>query len=87
MNPNRDLLKKQKFNNVVEFKQSLVKEDRRFAKAFTSHLLRFALSRELTAGDSIAVEDIVDKTQEGNFKLKSLIREVVLSKSFYSTRQ
>ena len=78
-------MRKYKFDGVVRFKQSLVQEKRRFARAFTEHLLRFALARELSPADSIAVNAIVDKVETENFKLKSLIREVVLSDRFLQT--
>jgi hypothetical protein len=80
------LLRKYDFDGIVEFKSALIKEERRFAKAFTGHLLRFALSRELSLGDSLTVDSIVKKTAPDNFKLKSIIREVILSKSFSGTR-
>jgi hypothetical protein len=76
------LLRKYEFKNAIGFKESLVKEKKRFAKAFTGHLLRFALSRELTAVDSITLGDIVEKTEKDNFKMKLLIKEVILTKSF-----
>ena len=76
------LLKKYKFNNAVEFKEAVTKKQSRFAKAFTSHLLRFALSRELTAADSVVVDDIIAKAEADDFKLKSIIREVVRSRAF-----
>ena len=80
------LLRKYDFNGIVEFKSALIKEERRFAKAFTGHLLRFGLSRELHPGDSLAVDSIVNKTAPDNFKLKSIIREVILSKTFSGTQ-
>ena len=76
------LLRKYKFNNIVSFKESIVKEDRRFAKAFTAHLLRFALARELRPVDTLTIDAIVNQTETEDFKLKSLIREVILSDSF-----
>jgi hypothetical protein len=76
------LMRKYEFDGVVRFKESLVREDRRFAKAFIGHLLRFALSRELSPFDSLTIDEIADKTAEGDFKLKSLIKEVMLSESF-----
>ncbi len=76
------LLRKYPFNDIVKFKQSLVKEDRRFAKAFTAHLLRFALSKELSPADTLTIDAIVNQTEKEGFKLKSLIREVILSDSF-----
>ena len=75
-------MRKYEFDNIVQFKESLAKENRRFAKAFTGHLLRFALSRELTPSDSLTIDTIVDKTGQEGYRLKSLIREVILSSSF-----
>jgi len=76
------LMKKHHFNDAVRFKDSLLKENRRFAKAFTAHLLRFALSRELDPLDSLTVDAIVDQAEKEKFKLKSLIREVIFSDRF-----
>ena len=70
------LLRKHPFDGVVGFKASLVKERQRFARAFTAHLLRFALARELGPADSITIDAIVNKTANEDFRLRSLIREV-----------
>ena len=75
------LLRKYSFNGVVGFKDALVKEDQRFARAFTSHLLRFALARELGPADSITIDTILAKTEKDDFRLRTLIREVALSAS------
>ncbi len=76
------LLRKYPFVDAVQFKQSLVKEQTRFARAFIGHLLRFALSRELTPADAITIDTIISKSAGDEFRLQSLIREVVLSESF-----
>ena len=76
------LLHKYHFDDIVAFKDAIVKEDRRFARAFTSHLLRYALSRELTAADSLTVDEIVDRVAEQQFRLKSLVAEVIRSDRF-----
>jgi hypothetical protein len=76
------LMRRHKFDGVVQFKELIVREDRRFAKAFTSHLLRFALSRELGPADSITINSIVDRSEQGDFTLRSLIREVAQSDVF-----
>ncbi|MED5586434.1 MAG: DUF1588 domain-containing protein [Verrucomicrobiota bacterium] len=76
------LLRKYPFEDIVLFKQALVKEDRRFARAFTAHLLRFALARELSPADSLTVDSIVEQTEKEDFRLRSLIRAVILNKSF-----
>ena len=80
------LMKKHEFNSVVEFKNALVEEDRRFAKAFSQHLLRFALGRELNPSDALAVDEIVATGGKDNYRLQSLIRAVVLSDSFRGPR-
>jgi hypothetical protein len=77
-----NLFKKHDFAGAVDFKQSLAKENKRFVKAFTAHLMRFALTRELGPADWLAADSVVQKTESGNHKLKSLIREVILSDSF-----
>ena len=76
------IMKKHPFTNIVDFKKALVSEDRRFAKAFTAHLLRFALSRELGPADSVTVEKIVARTAADGFRLRSILREIVRSDSF-----
>ncbi|HJO08686.1 MAG TPA: DUF1588 domain-containing protein [Verrucomicrobiota bacterium] len=76
------LLRKYDFKDIVRFKELITKEERRFAKAFTAHLLRFALFRELTPADTLTIDRIVDKTAKNNFRLKPLIKEVIMSRSF-----
>ncbi|MFN0017238.1 MAG: DUF1588 domain-containing protein [Pirellulaceae bacterium] len=76
------LFRKYPFSGIVEFKDSLAKENERFARAFTGHLLRFALSRELVPADSLTIDSIIKRTEGENFRLKSLIREVILSDVF-----
>ncbi|MDP6892801.1 MAG: DUF1585 domain-containing protein, partial [Verrucomicrobiota bacterium] len=82
VNSSGTLLRKYQFKNIVEFKESIAKEDKRFAKAFASHLLRFALARKLSPQDIFTIDKIVDQTKADNFKLKSLITEVIKSDSF-----
>lgn len=76
------LMKKHDFAGAVEFKSALVKERRRFATAFTAHLLRFALARELGPADSLAVEKIVESTSRNDHRLRGIIRQVVFSEPF-----
>ena len=76
------MLRKYPFKDVVKFKESIVAEDKRFAKAFTAHLLRFALARELTPADTLVVDKIVNRTEADQFRLKSLIAEVIRSDRF-----
>lgn len=76
------LMRKHSYSGAVDFKDSLLKEKDRYARAFVSHLLRFLTSRELSPMDILEVERIVALAKTYDYRLKSLIREVVLSKSF-----
>ena len=76
------LMRKHSYSSAVEFKDSLLKEKDRYARAFVGHLLRFLNTRELTPGDVLEIERIVAKAKTYNYRLKSLIREVVLNQSF-----
>jgi hypothetical protein len=82
VDPGGTLLKRSPFKDVVQFKSILLGEEKRFAKAFTAHLLRFALARELTPADSPSIDTIVQNTATGGFRLRDILREVILSESF-----
>ncbi|MBT6462027.1 MAG: DUF1588 domain-containing protein [Opitutae bacterium] len=87
VDPSGKLLRKYEFDGIVSFKESLVKENRRFAKAFAGHLLRCALTRELKPADILTIDLIVNKTEKDDFRLKSLIREVILSDRFLQLKE
>ena len=73
------LLRQYKFVSIEQFKAALCQEDKRFAKAIAKHLMRFAKSRELVPSDRIAIDNIIEKVAQDDFRLKSLIRETALS--------
>ena len=76
------LLNRYDFDGIVDFKNSLQQEKRRFAKAFTKHLLRYALSRELKATDLLTVDTIIRKSEDSNFAFRDLLHGVLTSSSF-----
>ncbi len=80
------LMRKHAYGGAVDFKDSLLKEKDRYAKAFVGHLLRFLTSRELKPGDSLEIERIAEKAKSHDYRMKSLIREVLLSPSFSALR-
>ena len=82
VDPSGTLMKQYDFDGIVRFKQAILQEDRRFAKAFTAHLLRFALSRELGPADALTVDTIVEKAGKEGYRLRSLIREITRSGNF-----
>ena len=76
------LVKKHTFKDIVEFKKSLTFEEKRITRAFIGHLMRFATAKELSPADSIRIDEIMEKTKNKNFTIRSLIREVILTESF-----
>jgi hypothetical protein len=80
------LMNKHQFTDVVQFKEALAREEVRFAQAFSGHLLRFALSRELTPADALTLDDIVRKTERDDFRIRSIIKQVILSRDFSGAR-
>jgi hypothetical protein len=76
------LLGQHAFSNVVEFKDALLLEKDRFTSALSKHLLTYALGRRLDYRDVFAVEGIVRETAKSEYRLRALLREVVLSEAF-----
>ena len=75
-------MRKYQFKDVVDFKNTIKTEEKRFVKAFTGHLLRYALSRKLMASDSVTIEDIVNRSEKDQYRIQTLIKEIILSKPF-----
>ena len=78
------LFRKHKFNDVAEFKDAILAEKNRFTRALAGHLLSFALGRQLAAADQIALDSITKATIADDYKMKSLIKHVILSDPFMS---
>ena len=76
------LLGQHAFSNIVEFKDALLLEKDRFTSAFAQHLLTYALGRRLDYRDVLAVEGIVQATAKSEYRMRALLREVVLSEAF-----
>ncbi len=76
------LLGKHQFNNIVEFKDALLAERERFARAFSKHLMAFALGRAITVADTLALDIIVSEAAANDFRLQTIIEQTVLSNSF-----
>ena len=78
------LFRTHKFGNVVEFKNAILAEKDRFARALAGHVLSFALGRELTAADASALNRVAARTAAANYSLRTLIHEVTQSAPFVS---
>ena len=78
------LFGRHEFSNIVEFKDAILAERDRFARAFAGHLLEFALARELEASDEPALDRIVRETGASDYRIQDMIKQVVLSEPFLS---
>lgn len=76
------LFRKHRFENVIEFKDALLVEKDRFTEALAGHLLSFALARPLSAADRVALDEITAKVASDEYKIHTLLRQVVLSEPF-----
>lgn len=70
------------FSNLEEFKDGLLREKDRFTRAFAGHLLAYGIGRELKAADQPALDQIVRSAAVEEYRIRSLIRHVVLSQPF-----
>lgn len=78
------LMRKHEFGEATSFKAAIMKEQRRFVKAFTEHLLRFALAQELSPADTLVVDDILTRAAADNYRLQTLLRAVIRSERFHA---
>ncbi|MGI9473913.1 MAG: DUF1592 domain-containing protein, partial [Rubripirellula sp.] len=76
------LFRKHAFTNVVEFKDAILAEKDRFTRGFAGHVLSFALARELGPADQPAIDKVAGTTAEDDYKIQTLLRQVVLSEPF-----
>lgn len=79
---NGTLFRKHKFNNIAEFKDAILAEKDRFTRGLAAHVLSFALARETGVNDSIALDTIATKTANDDYRIQTLIKQVVLSDPF-----
>jgi hypothetical protein len=76
------LFNKHAFQDVIGFKDAILAEKDRFARAFAGHLLSYALGRKLDVVDRSSLDRIVANSAKNGYRFRTMIREVVLSSSF-----
>jgi hypothetical protein len=74
------------FANPKEFKSALVSQKRRFVQGLSEHLISFALGRKLEYFDTPAIEQIVERTTAGDYRISQMIIEIAKSYPFRNTR-
>ena len=80
------LFNQHEFKTVEEFKSLILKDKSRFLRAFSSHLLSYALGRKLGPADSPALEEITASAAQGNDSLRSILKNIALSEPFLHKR-
>ena len=71
------LFGKHEFNDVVGFKDAVLAEKDAFAKAFIKHLLSYALGRELTLADRVAVDEIATQSKGEDYRMRTVMKNIV----------
>ena len=70
------------FTDIESFKDVLLDRPNIFIRAFSEHLLSYALGRELGPADKPAVDRIVRRGQAADGQLSTIVREIVHSRPF-----
>lgn len=76
------LFRQHEFVDVLEFKDAILADPDRFCRAFAGHLMSFALARELGPKDRDALDKITRAAANDGYKMKTLIRQIILSEPF-----
>jgi mono/diheme cytochrome c family protein len=77
-----DVFGEEKFANIDEFKQLLLKDKDQLARALTEKLLTYATGSPPTAADKPEIEAILRKVREKDYGLRTLVHEIVQSRLF-----
>lgn len=70
------------FSGFKEFRNLLVKNDDKLAKAFAKKLLIFSTGRQLGFSDRVEVDRIISKSKKSNHRIRDLIHLVINSQIF-----
>jgi hypothetical protein len=76
------LFNQHEFKTLVEFKQLILKEKHRFLRGFISHLLSYALGRDLGPADSPALDDMTAQAMKGQDQMRAVLKSIALSEPF-----
>ena len=67
------------FTNPTEFKQRLLEDRDKFARAFIEHLCTYALRRVLTVDDQEDLDAIQAEAKSCQYHIRDIVRAVALS--------
>ena len=67
------------FANSIQFKQLLLADRDKVARAFIEQLSTYALRRVLTVDDSDDIDEIEEEAKKNDYRVKDIVRAVALS--------
>jgi len=67
------------FSDSIHFKQLLLEDRDKVARAFIEHLCTYALRRVLTVDDADDIQSIVEEAKNNDYRVKDIVRAVALS--------
>jgi hypothetical protein len=67
------------YHDAVRFKQLLLEDRDKIARAFIEHLCTYALRRVLTVDDRDDLKSIETEAMKSQYRLKDIVRAVALS--------
>ena len=70
------------FANPEEFRSALMSKRRRFVQGLAEHLFSFAIGRKLEYFDTPAIEQIVERTIDDDYRISRMIVEITKSYPF-----
>ena len=79
VNPSGAMPDGRPFTDAREFKQRLLEDRDKIARAFIEQLCTYGLRRVLTVDDADDIQAIVDAAKNNNYRMKDLVRAVALS--------
>ena len=82
-----ELFRKHPFSDVIGFKDAILAERQRFARGLAGHLLAFALARELSPADQIALDQITEAAAADDYKIHTLIRQIITQRAIPEQNQ
>ncbi|MDA7510489.1 DUF1592 domain-containing protein [Verrucomicrobia bacterium] len=74
------------FTSPMELKQLIAKDEAKLARNLTERLMAYALCRPLEGYDEIVLDQVMERVAKDNFRIQTLITEIVTSYLFTQRR-
>ena len=82
IDPAGELNNGQRFDNILDLKKLLLKDERAIAQNLLHRLIVYATGAPITFGDRSIVESVLDQCEDTNYGVRSLIHALIQSKLF-----